>query len=201
MTRDVRKLTSEEKLLHVIERPDDIERLKLKKKGPRKGGTGSILEKLRLGKVALRNVNKALILISVLMVAGLSIYFAKEEITTQKRFTYLEENAEKEDLHLTAKDKIPTVSEFLAESRKMSPFGVLPDVEKKVEAAKQEKEVSTLKLVGIIWSDEPQAIIEDDLTKKNYLVSEGERIDEYSVEEITRDNVKLTNEDGEKILR
>ena len=75
----------------------------------------------------------------------------------------------------------------------------MPDV-KKAETA-EEKIKTSFKLVGIIWSDRPQAIIEDEATNKNYLVYEGDAIDKFTVSKIAQDEVKLIAEDGETILK
>ena len=50
---------------------------------------------------------------------------------------------------------------------------------------------SNLKLVGISWSDDPDAIIEDVRAKKTYFVKKGYMIDEIKVHKILKDRVVL----------
>ncbi|MDD4957015.1 MAG: hypothetical protein PHH49_04660 [Candidatus Omnitrophica bacterium] len=58
-----------------------------------------------------------------------------------------------------------------------------------------------LNLVGIFWSDRPQAVVEDTGSNKSYMIYEGENIGKYKVEKITDRHVYLRSNDGEAILR
>ena len=55
-----------------------------------------------------------------------------------------------------------------------------------------------MKLVGIAWSDNPDAMIEDTKVKKTYFVKQGDIINGVRIERIFRDKVVLTYK-GEKI--
>ncbi|MFH1093919.1 MAG: type II secretion system protein N [Candidatus Omnitrophota bacterium] len=61
----------------------------------------------------------------------------------------------------------------------------------KQEPTELEKMVKSLKLVGISWSNDPDAIIEDENAKKTYFVKTGHKINEISVQAIYRDKVIL----------
>ncbi len=61
----------------------------------------------------------------------------------------------------------------------------------KQEPTKLETMVKTFKLVGISWSNDPDAIIEDEKAKKTYFVKTGHKINEISVQAIYRDKVIL----------
>lgn len=198
MIKNYRKLTSEEKLLHVIEKPEEIGKLKLSKKI---NSLKNIDYAMLLKKITLRGVNKALICVGSIMVILFILYFGNEERIMQKRFVTLQEGSGADAIDLrTRRDSIPKLSEYLSESRKNNPFGVLPVV--KTERAKQEEnEAFNLTLVGIIWSDTPQAIIENSASKNTYLVNEGDSIDKFEVGQITREEVKLISKNGEKILK
>ena len=56
---------------------------------------------------------------------------------------------------------------------------------------------STLKVVGILWSDTPQAIIEDSKENKTYLLNRGSKIKEARVKEILKDRVILSYDNQE----
>jgi hypothetical protein len=51
---------------------------------------------------------------------------------------------------------------------------------------------AALKLVGISWSDSPDAIIEDSNMKKTFFVKSQDAINEFKVEEILRDKIILS---------
>ncbi|OPX30310.1 MAG: hypothetical protein B1H08_02110 [Candidatus Omnitrophica bacterium 4484_171] len=60
------------------------------------------------------------------------------------------------------------------------------------------KKTSYLKLVGISWSNNPDAMIEDTRAKKTLFVKEGDLINNILVKKILRDKVIL-NLEGENI--
>ena len=55
-----------------------------------------------------------------------------------------------------------------------------------------------LKVVGIIWSDAPQAIIEDSQDAKTYLLNRGSKIKGARVKDILKDRVILSY-DGQQV--
>lgn len=61
----------------------------------------------------------------------------------------------------------------------------------KEEPTKLETMVKDFKLVGISWSNDPDAIIEDEKAKKTYFVKTGHKINDISVQAIYRDKVIL----------
>ena len=60
------------------------------------------------------------------------------------------------------------------------------------------KLVKDLRLVGIAWSEEPVAMIEDTATKKTYFLKSGESINDFKIDNILKDRVVLSFE-GETI--
>jgi len=64
-----------------------------------------------------------------------------------------------------------------------------------------EKMAKTLKLVGISWSNDPDAIIEDEKAKKTYFVKTGHKINEINVQAIYKDKVILHYRSQEVELR
>jgi len=61
--------------------------------------------------------------------------------------------------------------------------------------------VKDLKLVGILWSDNPQAMIEDTKEAKTYLLNIGDEINQMKIKKIFRDKVIIEAEDKEWELR
>ena len=60
-----------------------------------------------------------------------------------------------------------------------------PEVDEVVEKTKH------LKLVGIAWSDSPDAMIEDTKVSRTFFVKRGDMISDVQVEEIYKDKVVL----------
>ncbi|MGE5309205.1 MAG: hypothetical protein ACM3OC_08980 [Deltaproteobacteria bacterium] len=72
-------------------------------------------------------------------------------------------------------------------------MGAIPHQDQ-IEAGPSSKAVEAtqnFKLVGISWSDDPDAMVEDIKTSKTWFVKKGQFIGEVKVENITRDRVTL----------
>jgi type II secretory pathway component PulC len=61
--------------------------------------------------------------------------------------------------------------------------------------------VKNLKLVGIIWSDNPQVMVENTSEQKTALLNVGDQINEFRVKKILRDKIVLEKEGREWELR
>lgn len=199
MMNTYRKLTPEEKLLHVIEKPDDIERLRLnKKKGA--GRPGISLDTLK--SISLRGVNKALVGLSAVFIIVFVLYFVQEDSRMQERFKAIRTQAKDEVFDTNIKrDGIPLISKYLDDTGKNNPFDVLPEVKTEPAAELPPEPTVDFKLVGIIWSDDPQAILEDSKTAANHLLSVGDTIGDQTVSEITEDSVKLISGNVETTIK
>jgi hypothetical protein len=68
-------------------------------------------------------------------------------------------------------------------------------------AAKQEAILSKYKLVGISWSDNPDAMIEDSAANKTYFLKRGQSIDSVKIQAIFKDKVVLEYQGHEVELR
>ena len=95
-------------------------------------------------------------------------------------------------------------SYYLDKVKKRNIFAMVvekPKVKEKEEKKlikEVEEKTKDLKLVGIAWSDNPDAMIEDTKVKKTYFVKQGDIINGVRIERIFRDKVVLTYK-GEKI--
>jgi len=197
-----KKTTPEEKLLHIIENPEEASRPSLNKGIKLSHGIGilSPLKRIDLKKISLQGINKGLIALSVIATMAVIFTFYKGEETMRVRFESLKTDIEKDLFQLkSTRDDIPVLAKYISSTEKNNPFHVLP-VSRKPKAQEEEKKIS-LKLVGIIWSDMPQAILEDQTSKKTYVVYKGDTVDKYKVKAINKNEIKLTSEDGDKILR
>jgi hypothetical protein len=57
------------------------------------------------------------------------------------------------------------------------------------------QETAGLKLVGILWSDNPQAMVENTVDQKTLLLSVGDQVSRLTVKAITKDKVVLSRDD------
>ena len=76
----------------------------------------------------------------------------------------------------------------------------------KVDLSGQIEEIPPLtadsySLVGILWSNNPQAMIEDSISGRTYLVSAGETIGAWKIKKIFSTKVLLESEEGDVELR
>ncbi|MFH1837460.1 MAG: hypothetical protein ABH862_05045 [Candidatus Omnitrophota bacterium] len=201
------KITPEEKLLHIIENT------KHGKPNVPSGGTKSspfgfidISSILRVIKIdpkhlTLKDANKVLILLGIILTFFAFYYLAGEKDFIQNRLTALKGMEIKKDrlsIDLDSGNKLDAAS-YKAGTLKNNPFHLLP-----VDTDSTEKKAVVtieLNLVGILWSDMAQAIVEEPAANKTHMVYVGDFIENYKVEEITQTEVKLVSEHGEKILR
>jgi len=98
----------------------------------------------------------------------------------------------------------------MARSRDIFRIGAFPPTQPDVEApsevdrAQQEREERILgqfRLVGISWSDDPDAMIENTAEEKTYFIKRGHHVNGVRVEAIYRDRVILNFEGKEVELR
>ncbi|MBU1083550.1 MAG: hypothetical protein KKG84_00520, partial [Candidatus Omnitrophica bacterium] len=149
---------------------------------------------------SLKDINKVLIGLSVIASIFAVFYLAKESGFVKKRMSELRATPIKENsLSIDLGVDRPNASSYVTGTQKNNPFHLLPVEETAVE--KKETETTDLKLVGILWSDSAQAIVEDPASAKTYMVYQGDMIENYKVEEITQTKVRLVSEYGEKILQ
>lgn len=97
----------------------------------------------------------------------------------------------------------PQLQDLLEETKRRNLFTFLPPPAEAASPSVVEElnsRVQELKLVGIIWSDNPQAIIEDTKDAKTYLLSTGELLGPMglTVKKILKEKIILGEEDGPK---
>jgi len=214
MVANSKKITPEEKLLYLIENSGNGQnKSSLKKNIGKKRKLinlksvnfpnifSGLFLKLNLRKIGLQTVNKILIGVSLVLSVIFLFQWAKEKVLIQKRFNALEtvDSNSKDDRLDLQQIGVPDAADYIAVSEKNNPFHLLPVKEQKTTT---EITLATeFKLVGILWSDQAQAIIEDSSSEQTYLVSEGDTIDKYTILKITKTEVTLHADDGDKILQ
>ena len=215
------KLTPEEQLLNLIEKGEDFTKLKGEQKKVSflafinlrklwlflpslKRTLRAKLAKLKSGgkEPNLKVLNKVLIGVSIALIGYLITDFTFrrpdinqicEKISTAKGWSFFKEVPEAE------------VRPFLHYLEMVQRRNIFSPVMLKI---KEDPEVKTkkivdalienLKLVGISWSREPQAMIEDKKARKTYFLKPGDTITKLKIEAVLKDKVILSYK-GEKV--
>lgn len=197
------KVTPEEKLLHLIENPTSKTKKQFKppfkRKGPFKLSRLSrvIKEfwlKRRVKILTLKFTNKVLI--------GLSII-----VTLFIVFDFIVGNRDVRGLYLIEKGLLPSElkADKIAESLPLSDYldeikrrDIFVSIEKEFPTYEEGEEITlaslaeSLVLVGILWSDVPQVMIEDTILNKTYILNEGDSINNILIKDILKDRVILS---------
>jgi len=105
-------------------------------------------------------------------------------------------SVDEEKMSLPAVD----ISSVIATAKKSNMFTFLPvsSREKGGSSKPASQEMGDLKLVGILWSSNPQAMIENAKENKTYLLNSGDRLGEFKVNKILKDKVVILDKDGEE---
>jgi len=209
-------LTPEEKLLKIIENPQ-TERRKVPGGGiPRgpspKGEAGAWFKKLRIDKNTIKNISLKTVNKMVLALCAIfTVFFIFD-------FVMLGSSSAKKLSRITAEAATPEVKEkkmkfqevnlvdAITLSKRHNIFSFLPPAASSITQISTmplevEQAINNLKLVGIIWSNNPQAIIEDSKEQKTYLLNAGDKISILYIKKILRDRVILGKDDQEWELR
>lgn len=201
------RITSEEKLLKLIENPGNIRTgipAGIKKKT---AGIASfknlpdIFKNIVITRYfTLKNINRNLLIITIIVTFGALFNFIKEYNSVKREFI----NITKEPV-IKPETENPVFSvnfaDTMNEAKKRNIFTLLPVKPEQIGAIEDTEIIINLKLVGILWSDNPQVMIEDTKTAKTYFLSSGEMIANLKIEQILKDKVILTNGEREWELR
>jgi type II secretory pathway component PulC len=204
------RLTPEEKLLKIIEKPGDNK--KHIKAFTRKQKQQVLLRRfseiisfkwLDLDKILnLHALNVFLVGVSLLITVFLVYGFVSQKAALSNKFDRITQPLPQQECKVE-EPKSGTLKprDVVSEAGRQNIFTLKPEV-KKEEAKKKLKPLTALKLVGILWSEEnPQVMIEDNEDRKTYILNENDRFDRWKVKEITRNKVILVDDDGEWELK
>lgn len=199
MNEIAKNKTPEEKLLKIIEGGDDSTVFPKRKKINFKLNLRGIkFPEFNIKKIKFKNVNVGLFILVIILTVIFAVIFLNEKKTFSKRIVFLEEKNKKPSaIFFESKEKKPTFEEYILEVKRNNPFDIF------VDTAHKKKEIKTsFKLAGIIWSDNPQAIIEEETTNRTYTLYNGdELVGGYKVIKIMPNGVQIRGRDGEETLR
>ena len=203
-------ITPEERLLKIIENPNTEKRpvplavkVRLLSIESVKGWfSGLHADKNLLKQMNLRAVNKIMAVICALITLIWIFDFGSGGMAFSKRFKSISSGEYSASSAEGKRPKIDvTINEAMAQVNRRNIFTFLPTKEEAASAVNVGPTLSNFKLVGILWSDNPQAMIENSKEQKTYFVSKGDKIGDLDVKNILKDKVMLGKDDQEWELR
>jgi len=208
------KITPEERLLKIIENPKELEKQKIPpafKLGAAKATARKLLFDIKridkraiLKQFNLTLVNRVVFGCCIIFTIGCIAGF----IRTQSRFNngFLEilsglgaqeaESSEKSSYKLSIRD-------ISQQAARRNIFALLSSgiADQPPEKVNMEAAASNFKLVGVMWSENPQAMIEDTKMQKTYLLNSGEKMGDFMIKNIFREKVIISKDSQEWELR
>ena len=163
-------MTPEERLLKIIENPNIQKRpvplaAKARLLNPKsiKGWFSDLrADKNLLKKINLRAVNKLIAIICVFVTLIWIFDFTSGGIVLAKRFKSVSSGEYFVSPEEGKRSKIDvTMDEATTQAKRRNIFTFLPTKEEPASAVSTEPALSNFKLVGILWNDNPQAMIEN----------------------------------------
>jgi len=205
-------ITPEERLLRIIENPQGEQRkpiLGAKAAGIDIGALAANFKSLHFDKNIFKNinfkmVNRAVLALCVIFTLFTVFNYLKFKSALSGRLVKIisDANAARPAQADSVLPEI-SISQTLDLAKRRNMFSFLPPVSviKPGVALDAAQMVSTLKLVGIMWSDNPQAMIEDTKAQKTLLLGTSDQIGELKIKKILKDKVILSKDDQEWDLR
>lgn len=191
-------LTPEEKLLKIIENPNIEKRSLPLSSKVRSLGAGTVkdllarfhIDKNLFKKFNFRTINIIIAGICIIVTLVWLLSFIRSGMVLAGRFRQITADAGASVQESQKKPKIEVnIEEALAQVKKRNVFTLLPSKEQAQASVDIGLTLGNLKLVGILWSDNPQAMIENSKEQKTYFVSKGDKIGDIEVRSILRDKV------------
>lgn len=188
--------TPDEKLLKFIEGGAEMKlprKVGIKPKKPARLGLPLVRPKLIF---TLPNLNMALFVAAALLTAYFFYAFIRGSVAINADlfFTSLKSASVHPGAAAESKNGLLPQGEYLSEVSKRNIF--FPAGEKSDAAAEADLQVTELvkdlKVVGILWSDNPEAMIEDKNENRTYLLKKGAPLGQYlKIKDILRNSVIL----------
>ncbi len=206
--------TPEEQLLRLIDKGDEVAKFRQKKKlflnfSGLKGfwrfltkGISRPLTRLIKGlrDPNLKTLNRVFFVLSVVLLgyAVVAFVFGRPDIKAVYEKSRLMKWRQSEQKEVSEARPFLHYFEMVNRRNIFSPIALKETKSNKEVKKKQLQEmIGELDLVGISWSKDPVAMIEDSKTKKTYFLKKGMKINKFKIEDILKDRVILSFEGGE----
>lgn len=202
-------ITPEEKLLKIIEGPD-VEKRRLPPSAKVRSISAASLkewlavfhiDKEGFKKFNLKLVNKIVAVICVIITVVWLFDFINTGVKFSGRLKYIMSDTAVQGQEERKKPIDLNIDEISTLIRKRNMFTFAPSKEEAQAAVNIGITLGNLKLVGILWSENPQAMIENSREQKTYFVSKGDKIGDVEVMDILRDKVVVGKGSEEWELR
>lgn len=194
------ELTSEDKLLKIIESPSAV-----KKDSPALFSAGGLslknvvvyLRNMNFAelaqKIRLRTVNRMVLALCGILTVICLVNFNSSRVKYNKMYQAMSTEVPADpDVEKTRIADSINLQQTLTMAKQHNIF-TLEHASATSEGLMvgQSQEVANLRLVGIMWSGKPQAMIEDVIDHKTYLLGAGDQVGRLTVREIQKDKVVL----------
>lgn len=213
------KITPEERLLKIIEGPvpsagkqtkgalkSEFDLVSLEKKIKNLFFDKNNLNNLDLGKV-----NRAIAVVCAVFTIFWIFSFAREDFAFKERLeaikagaglsVYKPENSRPMGVNIEGLMAGAAKRNIFKSSSQGNEAEALPGQTPKQQAPAQAGTPGDIKLVGIIWADNPQAMLENTKEQKTFLVNAGDNIGDLKVKKILSDKIIIGKGDQEWELR
>jgi len=204
-------ITPEEKLLKIIENPGTEKKsiYPLQKKSSKGflSGSSKLKEKFAAKNLikyaSVNNLTKTIIILSLCFTLFLFIDFIKSSVSVKGRLESIKASEADKDKSTASKvSPKAELSEALVNAKNRNMFTFLPPKSQSVvEVEDLSRVLADIKLVGILWSDNPQAMVENNKEQKTYLLNKGDQFGKFKIKKIFQDKVILESGNQEWELR
>jgi len=208
------KQTSDERLLKLIEGSTESKRKQFIGSGEKKISTGKtskfnlfdLKSRLKSLKISLFSINKGLIgLAALLTLIFLYTIFNAPQVSKSNAAFYNPADASVIMKLISGKDNQGLARQsILSQDIKRNfflPPGIRGTVYTQESSQDSTEEIKDLKLVGIIWSKEPEVMIEDAKDSRTYTLKKGESLNgQFKVKKVSRNSatLEMITQDGPK---
>jgi len=208
-------ITPEERLLKLIENPKEIEKHNISLSPAGQSTVKAAVLKAPFDfkhldikaiakKLDLHFASKAVLGLCVVFTLFCIFDFVKTQARLNKNFNNILSGSETKDISKTV-DNLPepNIKDVAAQALKRNIFTFTPaPITAQAQGVANLAQASAdYKLVGIMWSDNPQAMLEDVKMQKTYLLNANEKIGDFTLKKIYRDRVVIAKDEQELELR
>jgi len=206
------KITPEERLLKIIENPKELQKQRI----PLALKSAAVKAVVRKWWFDIKRIDKKAILkqfnltfvsrvvfgFCIIFTIGCIIGFIRTQSRLNNGFIKVLKGLDVEEAASSGKSSYElNINDIIRQAAKRNIFTLLPSAAQPQGAVDPAAAVSNFKLVGIMWSENPQVMIEDVKMQKTYLLNAGERMGDFTIKNIFREKVIITKDSQEWELR
>lgn len=199
-----KNLTPEERLLKIIENPGNPAGLSPRPSGvreDRKSAPAGSIFRMPAGRLTLKTAVQLSVAAAVLATLFLLYDYLSTSRDTAGRLNKVLSRGTEDIAVESAAEKAPELKDLLGLAGKHNIFAVEPGKAESLLDSETAQVISSLKLVGILWSEKPQAMVEDTKSSKTFLLNDGDSLNDLRVKKIYVDKIVLSKDGKDWELR